>query len=66
MTDGQWIWMLVHMELDKENQLNSICNECKSDMERDKCISCGKTIHNEEYNESFNEELYQKLKKKSV
>jgi rRNA maturation endonuclease Nob1 len=64
MTEGQWIWIMVHMAVDDEEKMEKTCKKCKTHMDDNRCIHCGTQLVNEEtLNPNFNEEMFEKLKK---
>ena len=65
MTEGQWVWMMVHMSLDNDEQLEKICNSCKEKAEEHRCTSCNSLL-NKEVNPNFDEELFKKLKARAT
>jgi hypothetical protein len=65
MTEGQWIWMMIHMSLDNEEQLEKICKPCQEKAKEDRCTSCN-TLLDIEVNPNFDESLFEKLKKQAT
>lgn len=67
MTEGQWIWMLVHMEIDNEERIKGMCHKCKLELEKDKCNTCGANIEQEyESNPAFDDKKFEELKNKNT
>jgi hypothetical protein len=61
MTEGQWIWMMVHMSIDNEEQLEKVCGTCQEKAQEHRCMSCNELL-DKEVNPNFDEELFNKLK----
>jgi gamma-glutamyl phosphate reductase len=61
MTDGQWVWMMVHMSIDNDEQLEKVCKSCQEKSKEDRCTSCNALL-DVEVNPNFDEELFEKLK----
>jgi hypothetical protein len=65
MTEGQWLWMMVNMAVDNEEQLEKVCDPCQEKASEHRCISCN-TLLNKEVNPNFDEALFEKLKKQAT
>lgn len=61
MTDGQWIWMMVNMAVDNEEQLEKVCEPCQEKSKEERCINCN-TLLDIEVNPNFDDNLFKKLK----
>ena len=68
MTDEQWLWLLVNQSIDAEEELDGLCDECRSEVTSDekRCTRCGKPIgkHSEKWiNPNFDREKFEQLSK---
>ncbi len=67
MTEGQWLYLLVNMALDDEEELEKMCNSCKEKSKIKRCISCGEAFHKEQdINPRFDNNKFEEMKKKSI
>jgi rRNA maturation endonuclease Nob1 len=53
---------MIHMAIDNDEQFEKTCNKCRSDLEKKKCLSCGKEMKEGAINTSFDEEMFNKMK----
>lgn len=44
MKDRDYLWCLVHMLLDREEELERLCPECRTRAEEERCPGCGQPI----------------------
>ena len=44
MKDRDYLWCLVQMLLDREEELDRLCPECRSRAEEERCPSCGRPV----------------------
>lgn len=66
LTDGQWLYLLANQEIDNEEHINGLCNSCKTEMEVDRCVQCGKILEESSSNNpGFDENKFKKLSEKS-
>lgn len=43
MKDRDYLWCLVHQLLDREEELDRLCPECRARAEEERCPVCGRT-----------------------
>jgi rRNA maturation endonuclease Nob1 len=56
---------MVHMAIDNDEQVEKACDDCKSELDKNKCSVCGKEVQEKEANSTFDEEYFKKLKANS-
>ena len=61
MTDGDYIYCVLHMTLDEEERLEQLCPECRAQAEKSTCLCCGAPLA--EVNSSFDEDRFEELRK---
>jgi len=64
MTDEQWLWLSINMDIDSDIKLEGMCEKCKTSAYngRDKCSSCGDPIDKVGFkNPNFDNEKYERL-----
>lgn len=44
MKERDYVWCLVHQLLDREEELEQLCPECRQKVERETCPGCGKVL----------------------
>lgn len=64
MTEGQWLWILIHQSIDNDEQIEKMCKDCKDELSIEKCNTCGKK--QQDINPNFDEEFFKRLKKSSI
>lgn len=42
MKEGDYVWCLLHQLLDREEELERLCPDCRQRVERHICPGCGK------------------------
>lgn len=64
MTDGEYLWCLLHMILDEEEELERLCPSCRVEALEERCPVCGIPKGEEEgmKNAAFDEDRYLRLK----
>lgn len=64
MTDRDYLWCLLQMTLDEEEELARMCPTCRARAEEERCPVCGAPGQSWEgtENAAFDEERYQRLK----
>lgn len=64
MTDGDYLYCLVHLELDGEEELARLCPSCREEALEGRCPVCGAPPQSCEVvvNAAFDEEKYERLK----
>ena len=60
MTDGDYLYCVLQMELDEEDFLSSLCPSCRAETERPRCFCCGEPLPEE--NPGFDEKRFEELK----
>lgn len=60
MTDGDYLYCVLQMELDEQEVLDRLCPECREESERERCILCGQPL--EQVNPAFETERYEEMK----
>lgn len=66
LTEGQWLWLMIHMAIDNDEKLEKTCNKCQSSLEQERCIACGDKMAIMDFNPLFDEEMFEKLKREST
>ena len=61
MTDGDYLYCVLHMTLDEEERLEQLCPECRAQAEKSTCLCCGAPLA--EVNSSFDEDRFEELRK---
>ena len=63
MTDGDYMYCILNMWLDREEELNCLCPDCRRKAKRRVCRCCGAELDGMEsdVNESFDEEKFREL-----
>lgn len=61
MTDGDYLYCVLHMTLDEEERLEQLCPECRAQAEKSTCLCCGAPLA--EVNPSFDEDRFEELRK---
>ena len=64
MTDRDYLWCLLQMTLDEEEELARLCPTCRLQAQEERCPVCGMPAGNGEgmHNAAFDEERYLRLK----
>ena len=63
MTEGQWLWVMLNMQIDNDIQLEKMCGKCKSGLNGNKCTHCNANLEESvNANPNFDESLFEKLK----
>lgn len=63
MTEGQWLWVMLNMQIDNDIQLEKMCGKCKDDMNKNKCTICNTNLEESvNINPQFDEALFEQLK----
>lgn len=65
MTDGQYLYCLANMSIDRDEKLAAMCPKCREAHEKEGCIVCGEPLAKEavHVNPHFDNERFEKLKK---
>jgi predicted amidophosphoribosyltransferase len=63
MTDGDYLYCILNLLLDQEEQLNRLCPQCRRMAEEGRCPSCGAVVSHWQggENEAFDEERFRAL-----
>jgi hypothetical protein len=65
MKDRDYVWCLVHSILDREEELERLCPECRGGAMEERCPACGKPVGQwgeGTVNAGFNWSRFEKLK----
>lgn len=65
MKDRDYLWCLLHMQLDREEELERLCPECRARAEEERCPGCGQAVRawgEAEVNPSFDLERFETMK----
>ena len=65
MKDRDYLWCLVHLLLDREEELERLCPDCRSRAAEDRCMSCGQPMHawgEGAVNPAFDPERFESMK----
>lgn len=65
MTDGDYLWCLVQLVLDEEEELARLCPACRSEALELRCPACGAPVEEGEgmVNPSFDRERFERMKR---
>lgn len=45
MTDEQWLWLFINQAIDTDEELEGMCDDCRSEVtSTNRCSRCGKII----------------------
>jgi len=44
MKERDYVWCLINQLLDREEELERLCPDCRQSMEQDVCPGCGKPV----------------------
>lgn len=63
MTDGDYLYCVLHLLLDQEDRLEQLCPQCRSEALAGRCPGCGAVVSHwrGEENGSFDEERFRAL-----
>lgn len=61
MTDGDYLYCVLHMTLDGEEAMERLCPECREAAARRTCVCCGAPVPEE--NPNFDESRFEELKR---
>ena len=61
MTDGEYLYCVLQMMLDEQEQLDLLCPSCRQKLQEPRCPACGQTLPEE--NAGFDEKRYEELKR---
>jgi hypothetical protein len=66
MTDEQWVWLFINESIDKDEQFEGMCDECKREVTSvRRCNRCGKVLANSDedkfVNPNFDSSKFDKL-----
>lgn len=64
MTEGDYLYCVMQMELDEEEYLDGLCPACRERAESNRCFCCGELMP--EINPAFDEERFEELKQSDV
>lgn len=66
MTDGDYLYCILHLLLDQEEQLERLCPQCRGRAEEERCACCGAMLSawQEGQNPAFDEGQFQKLSRR--
>lgn len=62
MTDRDYLWCALNLALDREEELDRLCPECRSRAEAEPCPVCGAARDSWGSNGAFDMARYQALK----
>jgi len=64
MTDGDYLWCLVNLTLDDEEELARLCPACRAEAEEGRCPACGAPVGESEgmANPAFDIERYERMR----
>lgn len=60
MTDGEYLYCVLQLMLDEQEQLDALCPSCREKAEQARCPACGRQMA--EQNANFDEARYEELK----
>ena len=46
MTDGDYLYCILHLLLDQEDELDRLCPSCRRAAEEERCVGCGAVLAN--------------------
>ena len=64
MTDGDYLYCVLQMMLDEEEQLQSMCPACRELAQQARCVCCGEIL--DEENPNFDEARFEELRNGNV
>ena len=62
MTDRDDLWCALNLVLDREEELEQMCPECRAEAEREHCPVCGRPTAGTGWNQSFDLARFQAMK----
>ena len=62
MTDRDYLWCALNLALDREEELERLCPDCRGRAEREPCPVCGAERQSWGVNAGFDWERFQRLK----
>ena len=62
MTDRDYLWCALNLALDREEELEALCPDCRARAERETCPVCGTETGRWEVNSAFDRERFETLK----
>lgn len=62
MKDRDYLWCALHLALDREEELDSLCPQCRERAEREPCPVCGEERSGWGVNPAFDLSRFEKLK----
>ena len=62
MTDRDYLWCALHLVLDREEELEKLCPDCRSRAEAEVCPVCGQSAGDWGSSDGFDLEHYERLK----
>lgn len=64
MTNGDYLYCVMNLALDEEQELRQMCPECRAEAEKNTCLCCGAPLGEE--NPNFDEARFEELKRGGV
>lgn len=64
MTDGDYLYCVMQMALDEEEERKCLCPQCREETERNVCVCCGAALPEE--NENFDEARFEELRQSGI
>lgn len=64
MTNGDYLYCVMNLALDAEQELRQMCPDCRAEAEKSTCICCGAPLGEE--NPNFDERRFEELKRGGV
>lgn len=62
MTDRDYLWCALNLALDREEELEGLCPECRRRAEAEVCPVCGESAESWGHNRSFDLVRFEQLK----
>lgn len=66
MTDRDYLWCALNLVLDREEELEQLCPQCRQRAEEDICPICGESRGSWGYNDGFDLARFEQLKGESA
>ena len=64
MTNGDYLYCVMNLALDEEQELRQLCPDCRAEAEKNTCLCCGAPLGEE--NPNFDESRFEELKRGEV
>ena len=65
MKERDYLWCLLNIQLDREEELEQMCPECRSRIQENRCTCCGQPVEQwrkRAVNPSFDEARFARMK----